>query len=52
MDRGMLRWICVVAGLILSGLWLFVVLASTGLPDWVPPSAAFALAVAAALAAL
>lgn len=52
MDRALLRWITVVAALVLSGLWLFLVLAGLAVLAWIPPCAAFALALAAALAAL
>lgn len=50
MDRALLRWICVIAGLILALLWLLaVVVAGFSAPAWVPPSAVVALAVAMVL---
>jgi hypothetical protein len=52
MDRGLLRWIAIIAGLLLSGLWLFLVVAGLQVLDWIPPSAACAVAVGLALTAL
>lgn len=49
MDRALLRWICVIAGLVLAALWLIAVLAGTPSLDWVPPSATVAIALAVAL---
>jgi hypothetical protein len=51
-DRNLLRWIAIVAGLVLAGLWLFLVLAGLAVLAWVPPSAAVALALGLALTAL
>jgi hypothetical protein len=48
-DKGTLRWICVVAGLVLACLWLVTVLTSGPVLDWVPPSAVVALGAALAL---
>jgi hypothetical protein len=48
-DRGTLRWICVVTGLVLAALWLVTVLTSGTVLDWVPPSAVVALGAALAL---
>ena len=50
MDRTLLRWICVIAGLILALVWLLAVVATGfSVPPWVPPSAVVALAVAMVL---
>jgi hypothetical protein len=49
MDRGTLRWILLIAALILAGLWLFTVLLSDPSVAWVPPGSVLTLAVAVAL---
>ena len=49
MDRATLRWICVIAGLVLAVLWLVTVLAGGPGLDWVPPSSVVALSLALAL---
>jgi hypothetical protein len=50
LDRAFWRWVCIVAALILSLLWLFSVVAGGfSAPPWVAPSSVVALAVAAAL---
>jgi apolipoprotein N-acyltransferase len=50
LDRAFWRWVCIVAALILSLLWLFSVVAGGfSAPPWVAPSSVVALAVAAVL---
>jgi hypothetical protein len=50
MDRGFLSWLCVVAALVLSVVWLLSVTGVIGSsPNWVPPSGLFAAALALAL---
>jgi uncharacterized membrane protein YesL len=49
MDRGTLRWLAAIAGLVLAGLWLILVLTGSPVLGWVPPSAAVALGVALCL---
>jgi hypothetical protein len=51
-DRGLLRWICVVVGLVLAFLWLYTEVTGGAVVGWVPPASVIALALAAALAAL
>lgn len=46
----LLTWACVIAGLILSFIWLLAAIGAVhGISSWVPPSSVFALAVAALL---
>ena len=50
LDRAFWRWLCIVAALILSLLWLFsIAVAGFSAPPWVAPSSVVALAVAAVL---
>ena len=50
LDRGFLRWACIVAALLLAVVWLLTVTGSgfTG-PAWTGPAALLALALAVAL---
>ena len=50
MDRALLRWICLIAAILLAVVWL---LSSFGtgfaVPHWVPPASVVALCLAVAL---
>ena len=50
MDRGLIRWTCVVAAVILAVVWLLSALA-TGFaaPSWVAPASVVALCAAIAI---
>lgn len=50
LDRGFIRWACVVAALLLSLIWLLSGCGVIGhIPGWIPPSSVFALALGVAL---
>lgn len=50
MDRGLIRWVLVVAALVFGALWFMSAVASGfTVPDWVPPAGFLCLAVAVAL---
>ena len=50
MDRGFLAWLCAVAALILSAIWLLQATGVIGsIASWIPPAGLFAAALALAL---
>lgn len=49
-DRGLIRWLLIIAALIFGALWFMATVASEfSVPDWVPPTGFLCLAVAVAL---
>lgn len=49
-DRGLIRWILIIAALVFGSLWFMSVIATGfSIPDWVPPTGFLCLAVAVAL---
>lgn len=46
-DRGLLRWVLIIAALVFGALWFLATVASgVSIPDWVPPTGFLCLAVA------
>ena len=49
-DRGLIRWVLIIAALVFGALWFLATVASGfSIPDWVPPTGFLCLVVAVAM---
>lgn len=49
-DRGLIRWILIIAAIVFAALWFIATVASGfSIPDWVPPTGLLCAVVAIAL---
>lgn len=51
LDRSLIKWVLIIASIVLAALWLIMSLGTSAVPDWVPPVALLCLAVGVAIPA-